>query len=703
MTTFIKRLALACMACWMIAGLSAEAFQTTANASGRSGNAYDVVIVGAGTGGFSAAIQAARMGMRVALLEETDWVGGQMAAAGVSTMDEGTHLTPPSGLYKEMLDRLDAAYAAKHKPVGTCYWQTVTHCYEPSAIRKTLMEMIADTNAGSSGHIDVALREGVTAVHEQKGAVTGVRTSRGRELASKVLIDATEYGDVLPLTSVKVRAGNSFARSGKVSCTQSITYTMVLKKYPKGVPEELQMKTPPPGYERWRSALVYEMQPDGNPKSRKLPVGFAMHNAYRGLPDSSNPAAYDSSQPTEITKTTLNWFNDHPVDTRIFDRAERRKMTCEAKLSSLANLYYIQHEMGEKDWSIANDEGYDTAYNREENECREIPQEFKVIEHNMAQEAYVRESQRMVGVTTLRAGEIRRDQNNGLSIANFPEAIAVGDYADDLHGCNKDADMEKDIERLTDIPPGFRVGPFQVPMQVLIPEHLDGFLAAEKNISQGRIANGATRLQPITMLTGQADGVLAALSIRERVTPRTITVEQVQMELLKAGSILARERMSDVPLGSEYWVPVQFAIVHEWVPGPKGEFGVNTSLTRAQAAQMLVRAYNVLGAPDYFDQKPAVTKSSFRDLPLYHPASSSVELLKEKGAMSGCTADGETFCPDDPISKKDLLLAISKLSGTDVPSQEGMRSPVTKGEAIRMIFQNIQQMVTSAGGNVAQR
>ena len=72
----MKRLALACMACWMIAGLSAEAFQTTANASGRSGNAYDVVIVGAGTGGFSAAIQAARMGMRVALLEETDWVGG---------------------------------------------------------------------------------------------------------------------------------------------------------------------------------------------------------------------------------------------------------------------------------------------------------------------------------------------------------------------------------------------------------------------------------------------------------------------------------------------------------------------------------------------------------------------------------------------------------------------------------------------------
>ena len=49
---------------------------------------YDVVVAGAGTGGCGAAIQAARLDCRVLLLEETDWIGGQMAAAGVTTMDE---------------------------------------------------------------------------------------------------------------------------------------------------------------------------------------------------------------------------------------------------------------------------------------------------------------------------------------------------------------------------------------------------------------------------------------------------------------------------------------------------------------------------------------------------------------------------------------------------------------------------------------
>ncbi|MCX6892222.1 MAG: FAD-dependent oxidoreductase, partial [Verrucomicrobia bacterium] len=52
-------------------------------------DSYDLVIAGAGTGGFGAAVQAARLGATVLLLEETDWIGGQMNAAAVTSMDEG--------------------------------------------------------------------------------------------------------------------------------------------------------------------------------------------------------------------------------------------------------------------------------------------------------------------------------------------------------------------------------------------------------------------------------------------------------------------------------------------------------------------------------------------------------------------------------------------------------------------------------------
>ena len=52
----------------------------------------DVLVVGGGTGGVSAALAAARHGYRVCLLEETDWLGGQLTAQGVSALDEHPHI-----------------------------------------------------------------------------------------------------------------------------------------------------------------------------------------------------------------------------------------------------------------------------------------------------------------------------------------------------------------------------------------------------------------------------------------------------------------------------------------------------------------------------------------------------------------------------------------------------------------------------------
>ncbi len=43
----------------------------------------DVAVIGAGTGGFAAALSALRNGMRVVLTEETDWIGGQLTSQAV--------------------------------------------------------------------------------------------------------------------------------------------------------------------------------------------------------------------------------------------------------------------------------------------------------------------------------------------------------------------------------------------------------------------------------------------------------------------------------------------------------------------------------------------------------------------------------------------------------------------------------------------
>ena len=71
--------------------LAALAFVGTAFAAGPADSAprrdrrdYDVVVAGGGMGGIAAAIQAARLGASVLVVEPGAWIGGQATAADVS-------------------------------------------------------------------------------------------------------------------------------------------------------------------------------------------------------------------------------------------------------------------------------------------------------------------------------------------------------------------------------------------------------------------------------------------------------------------------------------------------------------------------------------------------------------------------------------------------------------------------------------------
>jgi hypothetical protein len=127
------------------------------DASAIKGN-YDIVVAGAGTGGCGAAIQAARMGRSVLLLEETDWIGGQMNAAGVTSMDEGSPLVRERGLYRELCGLI----AAHYQPLGIDPQTAYSHrcpCVEPRVGRTLLLKMLGD--ARGPGVLDLVLRSRV--------------------------------------------------------------------------------------------------------------------------------------------------------------------------------------------------------------------------------------------------------------------------------------------------------------------------------------------------------------------------------------------------------------------------------------------------------------------------------------------------------------------------------------------------------------
>ena len=531
---------------------------------------YDLVVVGAGTGGVAAAIQARRMGLKVALLEESDWIGGQLTAAAVTSLDEGPAPVSRSGLYKEFVGQVNSYYASLGKSTGTAYYLATSTSFEPSVGQKILYSMIAKGEQPGQA-LDLFLGVRVASAILNGTTVGGVVLAGGEQLSSRIVIDASEYGDFLPQAGARYRVGNTTSDAVDLSAKLNpITYTAVIRKY-AAVDPLLATNSVPPGYSDALYCLRNWVTLDGTGGDGwysgggidyTKPLSFAFQNAWRGMPDSGNPSNYDagSDHYREITKTSIDAFqNDYPVTARYLeDRTFRKSEECNAKLKTLQVLYYFQHELGQNLWSVANDEGFDTPYNRSANVCADHAGDLQQIEAYFPVLPYVRESRRVIGLMTLTADDIRR--NGQVAFKYFPSALAVGDYPIDLHGATDDSDLDCG-DRSSDIIGNWSQagGTFQVPFEAFIPESIDGLLVAEKNLSTSRLASGATRLQPITMMTGQAAGALAALAVQKGVQPRNVRPLDVQLRLLDAGCVLSLYDPTDVAQDHPYWKDIQLA------------------------------------------------------------------------------------------------------------------------------------------------
>jgi hypothetical protein len=636
---------------------------------------YDVIVAGGGTGGSAAAIQAARYGARVLLLEETDWLGGQMAAAAVPSMDEdmlyGKVPVRERGIYREFNESMVAYYQTLDKDPFVAYYSYPDQeegGYEPKAVRAVLYGLIKDAK-DHGGVLDVSLRSRVVSVAKKGDAVTGATvefldesgTSR-KEIASKILIDATEYGDVIPLTGARYRTGNATSdKPNPAALVQDDTWVAVVREYPSGVPDHLKLKSPPPGYEEWAAKKYKNYNLNGfvlwggAGKDIKGTRAWRVYFAWRGMADADSPLTGERSNQRH-TQCGFNGGNDYPVTSKTLeDPAQRLIDEREGIYRTLGTLYYFQQKLG-VNWSLAEDEGYNTLYNRDKIKRLNLRPDLAELAVHMPQHPYVRESRRIIGVRTLVADDLTRFEQAKL----FPTSVAMGDYFMDLdHGQTSHA-IEADLDD-KDNPKGG--GPFEVPFEVFIPEKIDGFIPAEKNISQSRIANGATRLQPITMLTGQAAGTIAALAVKQGKQPRELEPRAVQSVLLDSGCTLIQRWHSDVPWRSPIWKATQLLSLYQVMdrPGPLTRdreplasaypWGVNEPLKGDELQKALTRLAELKGL------KPSASTSVQETISQSHLA----EALKSMNADWAHAMDDMKFADPNRVTAGEFAQVAAKI------------------------------------------
>ncbi|MDX2065766.1 MAG: FAD-dependent oxidoreductase [Fimbriimonadaceae bacterium] len=505
---------------------------------------YDVVIVGGGVGGYAAACVLADRGVRVAIVEFTDRLGGQLTAQAVPS-DEHPWIEQ-CGATRRYLDFRKAvrdhartwsitaeARARPYLNPGGGWVSTICH---PPALAQHLLE------SRLPEPVDVMLHASpvsADAVDGRVRAVTFATPTARFTLEASVWIDATELGDLLPLAGIPFvtgfeaqgETGEALAPSvAQPDNWQAVTWVFAMAHDPGSH----RVIDRPEDYDRWRNYRP-EFWPgpllgfqDVHPitlQPRHLPLfpnvdgtgGRLGLFAYRQIVD---PTLYESDAP--YAATIVNWpMNDYFVRPILTPEGALDPVAmAEAKTLSRCLLYWLQTEAPRHDGGT----GYPGLF---------LAPSLVGTSDGFAAFPYIRESRRIRARTTITTASVAADADPSATIGHtWPDSVGVGAYRIDLHP-STGGDNYIDVS----------ARPFSIPAGALVPQIGGNVIAGAKNIGTTHLTNGCYRLHPVEWAIGEAAGHLAARALvhgqPEAVVSQPGRVAELQADLLRDGAPIA--------------------------------------------------------------------------------------------------------------------------------------------------------------------
>jgi hypothetical protein len=514
----------------------------------------DIVVIGGGLGGVSATLAAARLSASVVLVEELDWLGGQLTAQAVPP-DEYPwieHLVASQSYaafrrairdhYRRHLPLTDAARSQVLLNPGQGNVSSL--CHEPWVAAKVIDELLAAQEA--AGRVTVLRRHRTVAASTQGDCILAIElddlsSGRRRVVSGRIFIDATEIGDVLELAGVEhVLGAESRAQTGELHALdqadpldqQALTWCLACDY----LPGEDHTIARPAEYERFRT-----LQLDGwpgpqfswtlsdfvthQPRERPLFAGDSDAESLYDLWHARRIAWRRNFEPGRYASdiTLANWpqmdYWEQPV-VGVSAEAQARALE-QARQFSLAFFHWMQTEAPRHDGG----QGY-----------RGLRLRGDVLgtTDGLAKQAYYREGRRIRAEFTVLEQHIGVEARKGFDGAErFEDSVGIGAYRIDLHPSTRGRNTV-DIDAY----------PFQIPLGALLPVRVDNLLPACKNIGTTRITNGAYREHATEWSIGEASGALAAFALARGEPPRAVRsqpalLHEFQRTLGSLGVLLA--------------------------------------------------------------------------------------------------------------------------------------------------------------------
>lgn len=512
---------------------------------------FDIVVYGGTSGGVSAAVQAARMGKTVVLIEPGKHIGG-LSSGGLGATDIGNKKAI-GGISREFYQRIRKHYEAEtawtrekrtdfkgrgHEPGEDTAWT-----FEPHVAEKVFQDLLKEHKVPVVFGQRLDLKAGV----KKDGArIASITMESGETYRGKVFIDASYEGDLMAKAGVKYHVGRESNKTyGETLNGIQIGHDK-FHQFNKNVDPYVK-----PGDKT--SGLLPGIEPgpqgaDGDGDQRVQAYNFRL--CATDIPENRRPwpkpANYDekryelllrnfeagdtrtpwapSLMPNRKTDANNNFAvsTDHigaNYDYPDADYATREKIWKDhidyqqGLMWTMANHPRVPEKFRQyfQTWALAKDEFLDTD--------------------NWPNQLYVREARRMVGAYVMAEQNCR-----GTRTVEDPVGLAA--YTMDSHHVRRYVTKDGFVRNEGDVQVG-GFPPYPIAYRSITPKADECTnLLVPVCLSASHIAYGSIRMEPVFMVLGQTAATAATLAIDAKCDVQTVDYPKLRERLVQDKQVL---------------------------------------------------------------------------------------------------------------------------------------------------------------------
>lgn len=528
-------------------------------------NSADVVIYGGTSAGISSAIQTARLGKTVILIEPSRRLGG-LTTGGLGQTDIGNKQVI-GGIAREFYQNIRRHY----EDSASWIWQDRSEyrdggqtstdnnedamwTFEPSAALKVFYNMIQDLDINIVYNQRLNRASGVS---KYASTIKSISMESGERYYGKMFIDATYEGDLMAAAGISytvgrepnsqygetlngVQANNkSTTLSGYLSAN-AINHNFVEGVDPYIIPGDSSSGILPginPGVEEDGSgdnhiqAYCFRMCLTDHPDNR---IPFAKPEDYNEMDYEllfrNYEAGYNripwinSKMPNRKTDTNnrdgfSTDYIGHNYDYPEADYADRERIIQK-------HLSYQQGLM----WTLANHPRIPTEIREEVSRWGTCKDEFN-REDGWQQQLYIREARRMISDYVM-------TQKNCERIEIVSDGVGMAAYGMDSHHTQRYINSRGQVSNEGNVEAHVKA-PFPVSYRSIVPKKEECTnLLVPLCLSATHIAFGSIRMEPVFMILGQSSALIACLAIEEGKAVQDLEYNRLKKELIKQAQII---------------------------------------------------------------------------------------------------------------------------------------------------------------------